>query len=42
MKNNYIIISLIVGLIIIFLTLLFVDIPSPSKTIKQNYQIEIK
>ena len=42
MKNIYILIVLVIFILIIIGILLFVDIPSPSKIINEQYIIEIK
>ena len=41
MKKIYII-TIAIVLLVIFLSLLFVDIPSPSKFISENYNLNIK
>ena len=40
MKKKYLLISVLIILIMIFLTIFFVEIPSPSKKISENYQME--
>jgi hypothetical protein len=42
MRNIYTIIIVFIVLFIIFLGLFYVDIPSPSKLIKETYEIENK
>ena len=42
MKKTYLILLIVFIFIIIFSSLLFIEIPSPSKIINENYQLEIK
>lgn len=42
MKKIYILIVLMIFLLIIIGILFFIDIPSPSKIINEEYKIEIK
>ena len=42
MKKKYLLIAALILFIIIISSLLFVDIPSPSKLITESYELEIK
>ena len=42
MKKIYLLITALIIFVIIILSLLFVDIPSPSKLISESYELEIK
>ena len=42
MKKKYLLIAALILFIIIISSLLFVDIPSPSKLIIESYELEIK
>ena len=42
MKKKYLLITALIVLILIFSSAYFVDIPSPSKLISEDYQLEIK
>ena len=42
MKNIYTIIFIFVVFLIIITGLYYIDIPSPSKLIKEPYQLEVK
>ena len=42
MKKKYLIIVVLIIFIVIISSLLFVDIPSPSKLITESYELEIK
>ena len=42
MKKKYLIIAILIIFIVIISSLLFVDIPSPSKLITESYELEIK
>ena len=42
MKKKYLIIAVLIIFIVIISSLLFVDIPSPSKLITESYELEIK
>ncbi len=42
MKKIYLIIIILFIFLIVVSTLLFIDIPSPSKLISENYTLEIK
>ncbi len=42
MKKKYLFIAALIIFITIISSLLFVDIPSPSKLVTENYQLEIK
>ncbi len=42
MRNIYIIILFLFVLFIVFFALFYIDIPSPSKLVKEIYEIEIK
>ena len=42
MKKKYLIIAVLIIFIVIISSLLFVDIPSPSKLITEGYELEIK
>ena len=42
MKNTYITLTLFAILLIIFLLMYYVNIPSPSKIIVETYNLEIK
>tara|TARA_B100001123_G_scaffold442651_2_gene586763 strand:+ start:653 stop:778 length:126 start_codon:yes stop_codon:yes gene_type:complete len=41
MKNIYIIISVII-VFLIFIGLFFIDVPSPTKLVKEKYHLEVK
>ena len=42
MKTTYITLAFIAILLVIFIALFFINIPSPSKTIVETYNLEIK
>ena len=42
MKKIYLLITVSILFVIIISSLLFVDIPSPSKLISESYELEIK
>ena len=42
MKKTYLTLLILFIFIIIFSSLLFVEIPSPSKIINENYELDIK
>ena len=42
MKKIYLLLALLIIFCVIILSLLFVEIPSPSKLISEDYQLEIK
>jgi len=42
MKTTYITIAFFAILLVIFTSLFFINIPSPSKTIVENYNLEVK
>ena len=42
MKKIYLLITTLILFVIIISSLLFVDIPSPSKFISESYELEIK
>ena len=42
MKKNYLKLLILFIFLIIISSLLFVEIPSPSKIINENYELEIK
>ena len=42
MKKANLILFILIFFIIIISSLLFIEIPSPSKIINENYQLEIK
>ena len=42
MKKNYIILFPVIILVLFFVILYFIDIPSPSAIITENYEMNIK
>ncbi len=42
MKNRYIIYFFVILTIIVFITLYMIEIPSPSATISEKYNLELK
>ena len=42
MKKIYLLLALLIIFCVIILILLFVEIPSPSKLISEDYQLEIE
>jgi len=42
MNKNFLILISVIILIIIFISLVFFEIPSPSKTVIENYQLNVE